>query len=221
MHQASNPVRSLAPSNPERDQDEEGRRRLLIAVLRGDCSDARLALATLPDGKSAQHALRVVAGLGHADIASMIIQSALPNAADALDGALAAAIKNSQTATVRQLLLEASRFAKRPALVKSLYSAATIGAVDFIDEIMSGYRPANKILLAVFRLALVEKRWSAAAHIFDGGDARLFERLVSEANRSNMEAYRALRRSDAVRDELDMCTKPLASVRQNQPRRRV
>lgn len=220
MHQASNPVRSLAPSNPERDQDEEGRRRLLIAVLRDDMSAVRLALATLSDGKSAQHALRVAAGLGHGNIASMIIQSALPDAADALDGALAAAIKDSQTATVRQLLLEASRFAERPALVKSLYAAGSVGAVDFIDEIMSAYRPFNKSLVAVFRVLLTEKRWPAAVHIFDAGDARLFDRWITEADRSCMDAYRALRRSDVAREELERCTKSLAA-RHKLPERRI
>lgn len=207
-------------SDPGKGQDEEERRHLLIAVLRGDCSAVRLALTSLSDARSAQHALRVAAGLGHTDIASMIIRSALPNSADALDGALAAAIENAQTATVRQLLFEASGFTQPPALVKSLYAAGSVGAVEFIDEIMSAYRPASKILIAVFRLALVEKRWPAAVHIFDGGGDRLFNRWLTEADRSCMDAYRALRWSDAVRDELDLCTKPLA-VGHKMPQRRI
>lgn len=213
MHQLSNPVRSLTPSNPEADQDEEERRCLLIAVLRGDCSAVRLALATLSNGRSAEHALRVAAGLGHSNIASMIIQRALPDAADALDGALAAAIERRQTGTVHQLLFEASRFAEPPALVKSIYAAGKMGAVDFIDEIMLLYRPANKILLAVFRVALVEKNWPAAVHIFEGGDARLFDPRISEAERSCMDAYRAHRHSKAVRAELDEDTMPLMAKR--------
>lgn len=220
MDQASNSGRSATPSVSEKSQDEEERRRLLIAVLRDDCSAVRLALASLSDARGAQHALRVAAGLGHTDIASMIIRGALPNAADALDGALAAAIKDAQTATVRQLLFEASRFAQPPALVKSLYAAGSVGAVEFIDEIMSTYRPANKILLAVFRLALVEKRWPAAVHIFDRGDAKLFDRWITETDRSCMDTYRALRRSDAVREELDLCTKPQV-VRHKLPHRRM
>ncbi|WP_147433854.1 hypothetical protein [Stenotrophomonas rhizophila] len=207
-------------SDPGKGQDEEERRHLLIAVLRGDCSAVRLALASLSDARGAQHALRVAAGLDHTDIASMIIRSAFPNSADALDGALAAAIKDARTATVRQLLFEASRFAQPPALVKSLYAAGSVGAVEFIDEIMLAYRPANKVILAVFRLALIEKRWPAAVHIFDGGDDKLFDRWITETDRSCMDTYRALRRSEAVRDELDLCTKPQA-VRHKVPQRRI
>ncbi|QHB70629.1 hypothetical protein [Stenotrophomonas sp. 364] len=210
MDQASNSDRSATPSDLEQGQDEEQRRCLLIAVLRGDCCAVRLALASLSDGKSAQHALRVAAGLGHANIASMIIQSALPDAADALDAALAAAIKDSQAATVRQLLYEASRFAEPPALMKSLCAAGSVGAVDLIDEIMFTYRPSNKSLITAFRFALVEKRWPAAVHIFDAADARLFDRWITETDRSCMNAYRAIRQSDTVRKELDHCTKPLA-----------
>lgn len=180
----------------------------------------RSELASLSDEGGAQHALRVAAGLGHTDIASVIIRSALPNSADALDGALAAAIKNSQAATVRQLFFEASRFAQPPALVKSLYAAGSVGAVDFIDEIMVAYRPTNKSLVAVLRLALVDKKWPAAVHICDGADIRLFDRWIMDADLSCMDAYRALRQSDAVRDELDLCTKPQA-VRHELPRRRI
>ncbi len=150
----------------------------------------------------------------------MIIRGALPDAADALDGALAAAIKDAQTATVRQLLFEASRFAERPALVKSLYAAGSVGAVDFIDEIMLAYRPPNKSLVSAFRVALLEKGWPAAVHIFDGGDTKLFDRWITEADRSCMDTYRTLRWSDAVRDELDLCTKPQA-VRHKMPQRRI
>ncbi|MGV6490703.1 hypothetical protein ACTUVK_002502 [Stenotrophomonas rhizophila] len=220
MDQVSNSDRSATPSEPEKSQDEEERRRLLIAVVRGDCSAVRLALAFLSDGRSAQHALRVAAGLGHANIALMIIQSALSAAADALDGALAAAIKESQIATGRQLLFEASRFAQRPALMKSLYAAGSAGAVDLIDEIMLAYRPSNKSLITVFRFALVEKRWPAAVHIFDAADARLFDRWITETDRSCMDAYRALRQSDAVREELDHCTKPLV-IGRKLPQRRI
>lgn len=220
MDQASNSDRSATPSDLEQGQDEEQRRRLLIAVLRGDCCAVRLALASLSDGRSAQHALRVAAGLGHANIASMIIQNALPDAADALDGALAAAIKDIQAATVRQLLVEASRFAQRPALMKSLYAAGSAGAVDLIDEIMLAYPPSNKSLITVFRFALVEKRWPAAVHIFDAADAKLFDRWITETDRRCMDAYRALRRSDAVREELDLCTKPQV-VRHKLPHRRM
>ncbi|HDS1306617.1 TPA: hypothetical protein QEK28_003527 [Stenotrophomonas maltophilia] len=220
MNQASNSGRSATPSDPEESQDEEEPRRLLIAVLRGDCSAVRLALASLSDARSAQHALRVAAGLGQTDIASMIIRSVLSDDADALDGALAAAIKCAQSATVRQLLFEASRFAQPPALVKSPYAAGSVGAVEFIDEIMLAYRPPNKSLVAAFRLALVEKRWTAAVHILDGGDTSLFDRWMTETDRSCMDAYRALRQSDAVRDELDPCTKPLA-VRYKLPQRRI
>lgn len=220
MDQASNSDRSATPSDLEQGQDEEQRRRLLIAVVRGDCSAVRLALASLSDGRSAQHALRVAAGLGHANIASMIIQSALPDAADALDGALAAAIKDSQIATGRQLLFEASRFAERPALVKSIYAAGSVGAVDFIDEIMLAYRPPNKSLVSAFRVALLEKRWPAAVHIFDAADARLFDRWIAEDDRSCMDACRALRQSDAVREELDHCTKPPV-IGHKLPQRRI
>lgn len=220
MDQASNSDRSATPSDLEQGQDEEQRRRLLIAVVRGDCSAVRLALASLSDARGAQHALRVAAGLGHTEIASMIIRGALPDAADALDGALAAAIKDAQTATVRQLLFEASRFAERPALVKSLYAAGSVGAVDFIDEIMLAYRPPNKSLVSAFRVALLEKGWPAAVHIFDGGDTKLFDRWITEADRSCMDTYRTLRWSDAVRDELDLCTKPQA-VRHKMPQRRI
>lgn len=220
MDQVSNSGRSATPSDSENNQDEEERRRLLIAVLRGDSSAVMLALASLSDGRSAQHALRVAAGLGHAEIASMIIRRALPDVADTLDGALAAAINDSQTTTVRQLFFEASRFAQPPALVKSLHAAGTVGAVDVIDEIMLSYRPSNKSLVTAFRLALVEKRWPAAVHIFDGGDARLFDRRITEAERRCMDTYRALRRSDVARDELDLCTKPLAA-KHKPPQRRI
>lgn len=191
----------------------------MIAVLRGDSCAAGLALASLPNTRIAQHALRVAAGLGHADIASMIIRSALPDAADALDGALAAAIKGSQRATIHQLLLEASRFAHPPALGKSLYAAGSAGAMEIIDEIMLRYRPSNKLLLALFRLSLNEKRWPMAVHLLDGGDARLFDRRISESDRTCMDAYRALRRSEAVRKELGECTKPLATAHKLPQRR--
>ncbi|WP_447594473.1 hypothetical protein [Stenotrophomonas rhizophila] len=220
MDQASNSDRSATPSDLEQGQDEDQRRRLLIAVVRGDCCAVRLVLASLSDGRGAQHALRVAAGLGHADIASLIIQCALPDAADALDGALAAAIKDGQAATIRQLFLEASRFAQPPALVKSLYAAGSAGAMEIVDEIMSAHRPPNKVLLAIFQVAVAKKRWPMAVHLFDGGDARLFDRRITETDRSCMDAYRALRRSDAVREELDLCTKPQA-VRHRLPQRRI
>lgn len=220
MDQASNSRTSVNASYAEDGQGEEERRRLLIAVLRGDCCAVRLVLASLSDDGSAQHALRVAAGIGHADIASLIIRSALPNSADALDRALAAAIKNSQAATVRQLLYEASRFAEPPALMKSLYAAGSAGAVDIIDEILLAYRPSNKLLVTVFRFALVEKRWPAAVHVFDAADAKLFDRWITETDRSCMDAYRALRQSDAARKELDLCTKPQAA-RHRLPHRRM
>jgi hypothetical protein len=105
-------------------------------------------------------------------------------------------------------------------LVKSLYAAGGAGAIEIVDEIMLAYRPPNKVLLGIFQVAIAKKRWPMAVHLFDGGDARLFDRRIAETDRSFMDAYRALRRSDAVREELDICTKHQA-VRHEAPQRKM
>lgn len=206
-------INSTAPSTWPEDQEEENSRRLLLAVVAGDASQVRQALASLSSAESAAHALRLAAGLGHADIASAIIRSKLPEEGDALDSALVEALKAKQVATVRQLLLEASRFTRAPALVQAICVAGDQGEFGVMDEILSAYRPPNKVLAGLFRFVVGKQKWPIAVHLYDSGDSWLYDRWISESSQERMDEYRALRHSSAIRLELDEVTNPIIGAR--------